>query len=1228
MFDLDKIKYVTVPGKAKIELTDFLKELRISNLKTKNENDREPLNFRSPEELLQWFARQPGCSAGALWYLDKNTLLTDKFEPSYKYPESFRNTKILNWGKEWVKKYATGQNVSKQRTDFIQSGDHSLILLPIADQYLALLVFQNTNVDPSTYLNQLVDFTELVLHQQINNLELEYTLREVREIVELLPQMIWETDPRLRVIYLNEYFMHRLGYSKEDIASGMQITRVFRREDRPEILKMLTRVTMGLKRPPKEVWAIKKSGALIPVRVYTNPVINDGVVTGITGTMVDMTDRIVQERELGKTQERLELALKASRAGMWDWDLKKDEVFRNEQWFRMFGYQKHDLPANFKTIQHLIHPEDKQRVSTALEQHLSNKTNIYQQEYRIKTKQGKWKWILDIGQVSERDQSGNPTRMSGIHMDIEERKRQERKLLKQQQSLERSIQFQRYISEITSIFTTNAPFDDQIRNALNRAGEITGVSRSYVFIDSYDGQTTSNLYEWCAPGISPQIDNLQGVSYENIPSWKPLLQKNGIIKTSNIDELPDDLIRVLKPQNIKALIIFPLVAAGKNTGFIGFDDCKRNRKWSDEVESLLRAISSMVSNAFERQKYNEQLLESESKKGAILTSLPEALIHLDITGTIMGVSGTTGPLFDALGRSLQPGDLISEILKKSEAKKLHDSLHRCLDSGTDQLTLELKNNGSSYYFEARLSRKNEREAIVLLADITKQKTTEIQLQEARQKAEEASKAKSEFLASMSHELRTPLNAILGFGESMIHKTNDAVLKKMAGNIISSGNHLLNLLNDILDMARIESGRNFLDIHPLDLRYQIDEVAAIFKKQAKDKGLKIRTKIDPNLPQYLSLDEIHFRHILVNLTGNAVKFTEKGSITIEATYKARKKSGDLFVRVTDTGIGMDADTVSRIFDMFHQPNQAISRTYGGIGLGLAIVKRLVEQMNGSISAESEPGKGSTFTVHLRDVAASDYQHNDKPEKLLTVKPDEKLLFKDLHILIVDDVQANIDTLKSLLDYPGLNFTEARNGEIALEIVKHLKPDLIILDMRLPGISGIEVARRVSEMEELKNTILVAATASALSDQQKAIRDSGLFRKVLFKPLRKEQLISMLLEFFPSKSELITDKKSSKAARANKPVKVKKREELTDKVTNELMPEWRKLGNKMVLNNISRFCEMTLEQGRKHDCRPMIEWAEDILSDIDSFDLDSAAEKLKRFPQIASTCTGQKNKSNQS
>jgi len=410
----------------------------------------------------------------------------------------------------------------------------------------------------------------------------------------------------------------------------------------------------------------------------------------------------------------------------------------------------------------------------------------------------------------------------------------------------------------------------------------------------------------------------------------------------------------------------------------------------------------------------------------------------------------------------------------------------------------------------------------IIAGALNREKYERSLIKAMQLADEANRAKSEFLASMSHEIRTPMNAILGFSEILLNTIEDEKSKNYLQAVLSSGSTLLSLINDILDLSKIETGQMEISPEPIYISVVFDEIAQIFQSKAAEKNLALRVILSDDFPKVLVMDDVRLRQILFNLVGNAIKFTHRGEVVIYGQF--HKSPGldnhiDITIIVKDTGIGIDPGNHESVFRSFYQVESDSTRKYDGTGLGLAIVHKLVNMMGGKIHLESQLGQGSTFFIHLYGVEVSSV--DTEPESLYDWKG--KIVdFAPATILVVDDIEFNRELVKSyFLEYGNIRLLEARSGREGVEMTRIHQPDLVLMDLRMPEMNGYQATEILINSPETEHIPVIAFTASSMKHDEANIRK--LFADYLRKPISRNELINCLTRFlaYEIKSQVMPD-----------------------------------------------------------------------------------------------------------
>ena len=386
----------------------------------------------------------------------------------------------------------------------------------------------------------------------------------------------------------------------------------------------------------------------------------------------------------------------------------------------------------------------------------------------------------------------------------------------------------------------------------------------------------------------------------------------------------------------------------------------------------------------------------------------------------------------------------------------------------------------------------------------------LEANESRKEAVRANNAKSEFLANMSHEIRTPMNAIIGFANILSDQVKGEENIDFIKGIQESGKNLLTIINDILDFSKVEAGKLDIVIERFEIRKSVESIVNLFDRVASSKGVILQSRVEESVPRFIDSDSTRYRQILSNLVSNSIKFTSKGSVSIDVKFEENDGKTVLVTSVSDTGIGISPDHQSKLFNRFSQADSSTSKQYGGTGLGLALCKNFSEMLGGKIGLESEIGKGTVFTFEISVKKSSDQKDLERviPQVLNNDKYDTKI-----RILVVEDNQWNQKLTDSYLRRLGLKSSFAANGLEAIEACKKIEFDLVLMDIQMPEMDGLE-ATKILKNSTCRKTTIIGLTANALPEDREKCLKAGM-QDYITKPVSLVHLETCLKKFFPLK-----------------------------------------------------------------------------------------------------------------
>lgn len=549
-----------------------------------------------------------------------------------------------------------------------------------------------------------------------------------------------------------------------------------------------------------------------------------------------------------------------------------------------------------------------------------------------------------------------------------------------------------------------------------------------------------------------------------------------------------------------------------------------------EIGALAFSFNEMLKRLHDREASLkttlEDLKEREARISSIVNTTVDGIITIDEERIIESFNQAAEKIF-----GYKAGEVIGNnvsILMPEPHRSGHDQyVQTYLKSGKSKVlgaaweVLGRRKDGSMFPIELSVSEADlgaRRIFTGILRDITERKKAEEELQKAKETAESANQAKSDFLAGMSHEIRTPMNAIVGMAELMMETPLNDEQKRYVETLQNAGENLLNIINDILDISKIEAGYLELESTKFNLQELLDKACDIMAMRAHDKGIGLSCNVLPEVSVHLIGDPVRLRQVILNLLGNALKFTDKGEVVLEVSKQISDSTTvTLLFSVRDTGIGIPEEKIDKIFEKFTQADSSTTRKYGGTGLGLTISRRLVELMGGTISVTSKVGEGSTFYF-----TASFQSQEDKPQHVpplqdmdaedLTVQhvPDD---LKPLRILLVDDSEDNRLLILSFLKKTPFTIDIADNGRAAVEKYKASTYDIVLMDIQMPVMDGYAATKEIRQWENMhsrKQTPVIALTAYVLKEEIRKSYDAGC-NAHLAKPIKKKDLLTVIIKY---------------------------------------------------------------------------------------------------------------------
>ncbi len=699
--------------------------------------------------------------------------------------------------------------------------------------------------------------------------------------------------------------------------------------------------------------------------------------------------------------------------------------------------------------------------------------------------------------------------------------------LEAERKLELKSQLLSALSLCTEKFLLSKTTHQMFQETYNIIGKAAKVDHMYYYEKDPIYNTVSQKYKWSREGVTHQITPLRQMTEENLKEIYDAASQRKILNTltRNLDD--SYFKKLLIDNEIQSILILPIYINDIFTGFIGFDDCTAERKWSEDEINIFQVLANNISSALERNRNETKIIESEEKFKLIANNIP---------GTVYLSK------FDAFSTKIFLNDEVLNLTGYSKSEFIENNLSFLSlihpDDKEEVINNQIDNlqNGMPLHNVYRIQRKSgefiwieefgdviKRDDEIefvggIYFDITSKKETEDAIK-AKQLAEAANKSKSDFLANMSHEIRTPLNGIIGFTHLLMKTDLEEIQEKYMTTINQSAHSLLEIINDILDFSKIEAGKLELFIDLYDIKKILGQVFDLIVYESNKKNLELDFNIDPDVPKYIWTDIVRIKQILINLLSNAVKFTTEGSIKLNVSVLEKKHNNTCLIRfaVIDTGIGILEKNQQKIFKAFLQEDSSTTRKFGGTGLGLTISNQLLALMESRLQLESKIGEGSTFFFDL-NLKTSNQSINDKYNaelKSLNIDLDSDEIETNgntITFLIVEDNKVNMLLLKTIIKnlYNNAFIFECENGYEAIQQFEEINPTIIFMDIQMPIMNGYETAKAIRNTKKGRDIPIIAVTAGAEKEERNKCISAGM-DDYISKPIMKGSVEEALVKW---------------------------------------------------------------------------------------------------------------------
>ncbi len=882
-----------------------------------------------------------------------------------------------------------------------------------------------------------------------------------RDFIEKIPVIVFEVNAKGTITYINNTGLELLSYTRDEVIN-MPASKFIKAEEHQALYHGIERITSeGKTYENVRYHAIRKDGSLMPVHLSTSHMRRQEEGGGFQGILVDLTQIESAQHALRESEQKYRMIIENISDIIYHCDRNGLFTYITPSASVITGYSETEIIG--KHFSEITPPDYREEVVSFYASQVRGGITDSYYELPVMKKDGAIIWLGQrIKTIPHED---GTIEFYGSARDITERKKAEEDLRASEERYRISEEKYRSVLDVGVIGYYEVDLN----------GNFVYSNKSFLDFLGYSGEELINM---------------------NFRQF---------VKTEDIQRFIEAYGNVYLGRCEVGILIAPIF------------DKNRTIKYGEMYISAMRNTAGEVIgfrcvgiDITDRKKADEALRASEERYRLVVENIGDCINICSHDGHFKWISPTIEKLLGYTPEEMAGKHFLQFIRKDARETLLKSLLHQVsanIPSQYNEFPMNKKDGGLLWAGQttSMINNDGEMEFFNVSRDITELKKAEEALQEAKEAAELANRAKSIFLANMSHEIRTPMNAILGFSQLMLRdSTLSGEQVQHLTTINRSGEHLLALINDILEMSKIEAGRIMINQSAFDLHALVRDIEMMFRVRTEAKQLQLLVEVAEDTPSYLMTDEGKLRQILINLMGNAVKFTDSGGVAVRIRTVNENGQLRLIVEVEDTGPGISTEEVGDLFRAFQQTSTGVKA--GGTGLGLALSREFARLMGGDITVSSQPGQGTCFHLVI-DVQQSEgvsaQQRSHSRQKVTGLKAGQG----PFRVLVVDDKPENRLLLRELLASIGFEIREAENGEEAIAMFTSWSPHIILMDMRMPVMDGYTATRRIKTMEEGRRTPIIALTASAFEEERQKIFDAGT-DKYLRKPFKDYELFDLI------------------------------------------------------------------------------------------------------------------------